>query len=285
MFCDLHTHSVFSDGTDTPQALIAKARTAGLSAIALCDHNTVAGLPDFLAAAQGGTVEAVPGCEFSTDYAGTELHILGLFIQPRYFAAVTDFLEPAQRRKEQSNRDLVAALQAAGYALDYEHICAKSSGQINRAHIAAELTELGYTASVQEAFKTLLTKKRGFYRPPVRIGTLEAIAFIKSIGATAVLAHPFLNLNVQTLRDFLPAAIGAGLDGMEAAYSKYDAETTRIASKIAAEFGLKPSGGSDYHGANKPDIALGTGRGDLQIPMAWLEALRPHKDAGKRNHF
>lgn len=274
MFCDLHTHSRFSDGTDTPQQLILGAERAGLGAIALCDHNTVAGLPDFMAAARGREVEAVPGCEFSTDYQGVELHILGLMIQLEHYGAVTALLEEAQRQKEQSNIDLVAALNAAGYRVDYDRICARSNGQINRAHIAAELMEQGYISSIQEAFKSLLTKKRGFYRPPQRIGAYDCIRFIKSIGAIAVLAHPFLNLDEAGLRQFLPEAVDAGLDGMEVLYSKYSDETTRLAYQIAQDYALKPSGGSDYHGSNKPDIAIGTGRGNLQIPMSWLDALR-----------
>ena len=209
MLCDLHVHSNFSDGTDTPRELIRQAQTLGLGAIALCDHNTVAGLPDFMAAAAGSGVEAVAGCEFSTDYQGTELHILGLFLAPEHYAAVTALLEKAQREKEESNRNLVRALNEAGYAIDYEKVVARSQGSVNRAHIAAELLEQGYVSSIQEAFKSLLTKKRGFYRPPQRIGAYDCIRFIKSLGAVAVLAHPFLNLDGDTLRTFLPKAMEA----------------------------------------------------------------------------
>ncbi len=277
MLCDLHVHSNFSDGTDTPRELIRQAQTLGLGAIALCDHNTVAGLPDFMAAAAGSGVEAVAGCEFSTDYQGTELHILGLFLAPEHYAAVTALLEKAQREKEESNRNLVRALNEAGYAIDYEKVVARSQGSVNRAHIAAELLEQGYVSSIQEAFKSLLTKKRGFYRPPQRIGAYDCIRFIKSLGAVAVLAHPFLNLDGDALRTFLPQAMEAGLDGMEVLYSKYSPETTEEALSIAQAFRLLPSGGSDYHGNNKPDIAMGTGRGNLQIPYAWLEALKERK--------
>lgn len=274
MYCDLHTHSVFSDGTYSPEELIRGAESLGLSAIALTDHNTVAGLPDFLAAGQGSAVETVPGCEFSTDYDGVELHILGLFITPEHYKTVTGLLEEAQKEKERSNQKLVAALNKAGYALDYEAICATCSGQINRAHVAAALVEKGYVNSAQEAFKTLLGKKHGYYDPPKRIGAYACIRFIKDIGAVAVLAHPFLNLDEAGLRAFLPAAVAAGLDGMEVAYSKYSPETTARAYAVADDFGLKYSGGSDFHGGNKPDIALGIGRGDLQIPSDWLERLK-----------
>lgn len=274
MYCDLHAHSNYSDGTFSPAELIAEAKRVGLDAVALTDHNTVAGLPDFLAAGKGSGVEAVPGCEFSTDYNGVELHILGLFIQPQHYATVTALLEKAQQEKERSNQNLVAALQNAGYALDYAEICSHCNGQINRAHIAAALIEKGYFSDMQEAFRGPLSAKHGFYQPPKRISSYDCIRFIKSIGAVAVLAHPFLDLKEAELRAFLPEAVEAGLDGMEVVYSKYSAETTATAFAVAEDFHICYSGGSDFHGGNKPDIALGAGRGELKIPTLWLEELK-----------
>ena len=142
---DLHVHSTYSDGTLSPEELIALAEQIGLEAVALCDHNTVAGLSDFLAAAAGKNLQAVPGVEFSTDYQGTELHILGLFIEPEYYAAVTDKVNWMLIQKEQSNRDLVEALKPAGILLDYDAICAGTpNGQVNRAVIAAEMVRQGF---------------------------------------------------------------------------------------------------------------------------------------------
>lgn len=280
-FCDLHIHSTFSDGTCPPAELIALAEEADLAAVALCDHNTVAGLPDFVAAAQGREVEAVPGIEFSTDYDGTELHILALFVEPEYYGEITDLLADADRRKEESNVALAAALNRAGYVFDYAAVkAATPKGHINRAHIAAELTRLGYTESVQAAFKTLLSPEHGYYDPPKRMDAYDAIRYIKSIGAVAVLAHPFLSMDETMLRAFLPEAVCSGLDGMETMYAKYSAETTCLATQIAEEFDLCHSGGSDFHGQNKPDILIGVGRGELRVPESWLEALR--KRAKKR---
>ena len=271
LFCDLHTHSVYSDGTLTPAELVAEAKKIGLSAIALTDHNTVAGLPEFVSAAENSGVMAVPGVEFSTDYGNTELHILALFVQPTQYAPITNLLEEAAQRKEASNRALAYALRNGGYLLDYDAIKANTPrGQVNRAHFAAELTRLGYTHTRQEAFETLLAPECGFYVPPARIGSLEAIRFIKSLGAVAVLAHPFLSLDEKALREFLPMAISAGLDAMEVAYSQYSPETTALAEDIAAEYGLKCSGGSDFHGANKPQIPLGA----PSIPIEWLDELQ-----------
>ena len=277
-FCDLHTHSTFSDGTCTPQQLIRQAEQMKLSAVVLCDHNTVAGLPDFVKAGEGSPVEAVPAVEFSTQYGETELHILGLYIRPEKYAAVTQLLEELLRAKERSNIALVQKLATAGIVLDYEKIKAQSGNYVNRAVIGAEMVRQGFVASVPDAFKQYLSESRGFYVPPRRLDSYEAIRFIKSIGAAAVLAHPLLNLDEAGLREFLPRAIEAGLDGMEVYYSKYTPAETALAEHIAKEFQLLPSGGSDYHGDNKPGIELGVGRGDLQIPDTWLKALQARAD-------
>lgn len=274
--CDLHTHSVFSDGTWTPRQLIDGAERIGLGAIALCDHNTVAGLPEFMAAAEGREVLCIPGIEFSTDYEGTELHILGLFLPQSTWAEITELLAQAQQQKHVSNIRLVENLNRAGYALDFDRLQAMTrGGQFNRAHVAAELTRLGYTASVQDAFRRLLAPEHGFYTPPRRMTAIECVSYIRTIGAVSVLAHPFLNLTEDRLRAFLTQAVPAGLDAMETQYVSYDPETVALSERIADSFGLKHSGGSDFHGGNKPDIRLGTGYGDLAVPMALARALMP----------
>lgn len=277
--CDLHVHSVYSDGTLTPSELIRLAETLGLSAVALCDHNTVAGLPEFLAAAEGTTVEAVPGIEFSTEYFGKELHLLGLFLEPSHYPVVEAALVEMLRRKEASNIDLVEKLRAAGLDLDYAAIKAGTpGGQVNRAVIGAEMVRKGISASVSEAVSQWLSPKRGYYVPPRRLDTLEIIRMLRSLGAVSVLAHPFLNLDEAGLRAFLREAVPCGLDGMEVLYPKFSPEQRKLAWKIAEEYGLCPSGGSDFHGANKPDIRLGSGRGDLHVPPELLSGLKKQKN-------
>ena len=273
-YCDLHTHSHFSDGTYSPTELVNEAEAKGLSAIVLCDHNTVDGLGEFLAAAEGKEVEAIGGVEFSTDYGEVELHIVGMFISPAHFEAVNGMVTELRRRKDESNITLIGNLRADGYEVDYDAIKAKTRGIINRAHIAAKLVEGGYVESISAAFDTLLSKDSKYFVQPRRLDVFETIRFIKSIGAVAVLAHPFLNLNEAQLREFLPMAKAAGLDAMETLYSKYEDETTALAIKVAKEYGLKESGGSDFHGGRKPDISLGTGKGDLRVPYALFDELR-----------
>lgn len=273
--CDLHTHSVFSDGTSTPAQIIDEAVRMGLSAVALCDHNTVDGLPDFLSATVGQPIDAIPGAEFSVDLDGTELHLLGLFIEPAYFSQVSDLMREVRLRKERSNIALADALNRAGYRFDYTAIRSRSPmGTINRAHIAAELTRLGYTGSVREAFASLLSPEAGYYVEPERLTVWEMIDFIRSIHAVPVLAHPFLNLPEARLAEFLPQAKNRGLIGMETAYPLYSEETTALAAALAGRYGLLRSGGSDFHGDIKPDIRLGVGTGTLRVPGCWADTLR-----------
>ena len=276
-FCDLHTHSVFSDGTLTPTELIDEALSKNLAAIALCDHNTVDGLPEFLSAAKEKDITAVPGAEFSVDYNGTELHLLGLFLPEDSFEKIGTMMQVMLDRKKQSNMDLIAALSKAGYDIDYETIRSRTpNGNFNRAHVAAYLTEEGYTTSRKYAFQTLLSKKGGYYKEPQRYTLWEMLDFLSVIGAVPVLAHPFLNLNETQLTELLPKAHEKGLIGMECYYSEYDAETTQKALDLADKFHLLYSGGSDFHGGNKPHIQLGTGMGNLQIPCAWMTQLQKH---------
>ena len=278
---DLHTHSTFSDGTLTPTQLVALAKETGLSAIALSDHNTVAGLPEFLAAGETYGVKTVPGVELSTEYTGKELHILGLFIPAAAYGRVTAAVEEMLARKEESNIALCQALGRAGITLDYSAIKAGTpTGQVNRAVIAADMVKKGYCTSVKEAHDRWLSPERGYYIPPRRIDAFEAIFLLKSVGAVAVLAHPFLNLSQGELEVFLPRAVEAGLDAMETEYPSFDAETTALARSMAHEFGLLHSGGSDFHGANKPDIRLGYGRGDLRVPAQVLKGLEGRRAAG-----
>ena len=274
-YCDLHTHSVFSDGTLTPTQLVDLAEELGLGAVALKYHNTVLGLPEFLEAAKGKRVKAVPGVEFSVDYGPQELHILALFIQPEHYGAAMDIAKEMQENKRKSNIALVDALNKAGYAISYEKIkAAMPAGEPNRARIAAELTRCGYVQSNQEAFEKLLSPKHGYYVPPKRIDAFELIRFVRSIGALPVWAHPFLHLKTEeAIRGFLPKAIEAGLGGLEARYPLYTPEQTALADQLVKEYNLLPSGGSDFHGENKPDISLGTGKGNLAVPVEWAIRL------------
>ena len=266
--CDLHTHSVFSDGTYTPNEIIAEAKRLGLI-VALTDHNTAAGLPEFMNAAQKYGVTAVPGVEFSTEYNGKELHLLGLFVLPEHYAAVERMVKEQHVLKEISNMELVERLNQAGYLIDYAKVKGRNpNGNANRAHVAAELLERGYVTSIREAFDTILSDGGGFYVPPARLKLIDVIKELRHIGVLPVLAHPLQELTEQELRELLPNTIEAGLVGIETMHSSYTSDMISLAENIAAEYNLLSSGGSDFHGSVKPDVSLGTGTGNLDIPVS-----------------
>lgn len=216
--CDLHTHSNFSDGTFTPVQIVAEGLRRKTRAVALTDHNTLAGLPGFLKAAQGTALEAIPGVEISTGYLGKEVHIVGLFLQEQKYGEVEDFLAVINRRKEESNRALVAALNGAGYDICYQEIRERHQGNVNRAVIAAELLKKGYIREIQEAFQGVLSAKNGLYIPPERICAYDAIRFLRSIHAVPVLAHPLISLTEEELKNFLGESSGVSRNGNTVCY-------------------------------------------------------------------
>lgn len=274
-FCDLHTHSTFSDGTLTPTQLAFEAEKLGLGAVALTDHNAIDGLEEFTHAAENLKLEAVCGAEFTCEYEGTELHIVGLFIKKSAYSDVTEFINEFIRRKAESTYKLCENLTRSGYKISYDKLLASApTDYINRAHVAAELVRQGYAESIKEAFNRFLLPGGEFYVPPKRYHAFDVTEFIRDIGAVSVLAHSFLNIDEPTLRRFLSECIPHGLDGMETDYSEYDSATIILAQNIADEFGILRSGGSDFHGANKPHISLGSGRGELAVPMDYFKALK-----------
>ena len=274
--CDLHTHSCYSDGSYTPGQLMKAAEQIGLGAIALTDHNTVSGLAEFIRSAEGKTIEAVPGIEFSTDYNGKELHIVGLFIRPEHYTQITVFLKETLQRKEVANLMLIDELAKVGVKLDYGRIKAGTPhGMVNRALIAYEMTIKEYTTSVEDAFERYLKRSRGLYTPPEISNAYDVIEFIKSLGSVAILGHPYVNLTHDELLGFLPHAVECGLDGMETISPLFPDYNMKRADEVADAFGLLKSGGSDFHGVNKPKNKLGSGiDGNIAVPMEFLEKLK-----------
>lgn len=280
--CDLHLHSYFSDGTCSPADVVASAVKLGLSAIALTDHNTVKGLPEFLSEAEKKGIDAMAGIEFSVDYLGKELHLLALCVNEEYYGEIEEKMDYYLSLREKSNKAMVSALRETGYMIDYDTIYKKSgNGYINRAHIASELVEKGYSPSIREAFKTFLNKDGPYFRPREFPNVFDMIDYIGKIGAVSVLAHPFLQFDETGLREFLTEAKKHGLDGMETVYTEFDGDQTALLRSMAREFDMLDSGGSDFHGATKPDVALGKGFGDLKVPAAFAEII---KERYKKKH-
>ena len=272
---DLHVHSTESDGTLTPEDLVAEAKKAGLAAFALTDHDTCQGVGKAMPLAASAGIELIPGIELSTDYHGKEVHIVGLYIDIENEQLLK---KTAEYRKCCSERNalMVEALQKEGLSITMEELVAENPDcVITRANIARFLYEHGQIKSVREAFDRYIGDHCKCYVGRLKVASTDAVRLIKEAGGTAILAHPLLyglsNTNLQKMIDELKPA---GLDGLEAIYSTYTTGEEQQMKRLARENGLLSSGGSDFHGSNKPDIALGRGRGHLYIPYSVLETIK-----------
>ncbi len=283
ILCDMHTHSSCSDGSFSPEKLIELAKESGVRAIALCDHNTISGLKQFTDAAAKSDITAVPGIEITTDYKGKEVHILGLFLREKSYGLLTEYLEVMNRRKEESNKVLAKRLYDSGYMIDYAEIKGNAGGAVpNRVHFANALMEKGYVSSISEAFGGILSENGDFYTPTEKYDALDTIEFLASINALPVIAHPLINLSYEMLCDFLPRAKKLGLVGMETIYPLFSKEDAAVADELATKYGLMRSGGSDFHGSNKPEIKIGVGKDNIAVPYQMYEKLKEASENFKK---
>ena len=273
---DLHCHSRASDGLLAPAALAPAAVRAGLTALALTDHDTTDGLAEFQAAARGLPFEAVPGVEFSCSWYAGVMHLVGLFIDPGA-AELASLLKRIQLSRDDRNRRMVERLQQLGVAIRWDSVAAQAGGAvIGRPHLARELVALGVCKDLPDAFhRFLAVGKPAYVRRRLPLPE-EVIAIVHRAGGVAVWAHPLgkLRHSPAHLRQTARVLKERGLDAIEARYAEFNDEDTAIAERVAAQVKLLPSGGSDFHGEPGAGIALGTGRGGLAVPDAWLEPLR-----------
>ncbi len=273
-YIDLHTHSLRSDGSMTPSEVVIAAKEAGLSAIALSDHDTVAGIKEATEEGERIGVEVIPAIELSAQ-SETETHILGYFIDPENEELIKT-LEYAKRVRALREEDVIDNLVRLGFDITMEEVHAiAGSDLLCRAHIARLMVDKGYVASVKEAFSLWLGSGKPAYSSRQALTDAEAVRLIKSAGGLAFVAH--LNQTRRSLADlevFLTRLKAEGLDGIEGIYTEYTPEETRDYGALADRLGLIKSGGSDFHAANKPHIAIGRGYGDLNIPYELLEVMK-----------
>ena len=274
---DLHVHSTESDGTLTPEELVAEAKKAGLSAFALTDHDTCQGVGKAMSPAASAGIELIPGIELSTDYHGKEVHIVGLYIDTENRELLSKTAEYRKCRSER-NALMVEALQKEGLSITMEELVAENPDcVITRANIARFLYEHGQIKSVREAFDRYIGDHCKCYVGRLKVSSSDAVRLIKAAGGIAILAHPLLyGLSSTHLQKLIEELKEAGLDGLEAIYSTYTTGEEQQMKRLAKENGLFISGGSDFHGTNKPDISLGKGRGHLYIPYSVLEELKAY---------
>lgn len=300
---DLHVHSTSSDGTYTPSELVNYAIEKGLHAIALTDHDTIDGLqeaidysnslredfanhkmPPTLVAMNAArrksltisnVPEIIPGIEFSTEYQGKDIHILGLYIDyknPDFLKYLKEFVDSRDAR----NRKMCTLLQEAGIDISYEKLIAEfPNSVITRAHYAKYLLNHGYIKSMKEAFDRYVGDHCPYFVPRQKVTPAQAIELILSADGVPILAHPVLYRMSDARLDKLVAELKeVGLMGLEAVYSTYNAGEERQMRALAQKYNLLISGGSDFHGSNKPGLDLGKGYGKLMVQGSVLSDIR-----------
>ena len=275
---DLHVHSTASDGTYTPEEVAKLAKTIGLSAIALTDHDTIDGLDTFQKTGNTLGIETITGIEFAAlweKHHRPEIHIVGLGFDPDH-PALLERMKDIQNSRDVRNQKMCEKLSSIGLHITLDEVAANAGGEIiTRAHFANVLLKKGYIAKKEDAFSRYISTglpgyvEREFLSPELCIRT------IKEAGGAAVLAHPTLyGLNMAQLEELCEELIPYGLDGIECQYSTYSSAETKTITTLAEKMNLLPSGGSDFHGKNKPNIHLGSGKSNLAIPYIFWEELK-----------
>ncbi|MBO4300002.1 MAG: PHP domain-containing protein [Desulfovibrio sp.] len=274
-YVDLHTHSTASDGTDTPAALVTAASAAGLAAIALTDHDTLAGLEEAQAAGRELGVDVVRGCEISCGTEYGELHMLGLWL-PEKPTSLEEKLTWLRQQRRERNVGIVAKLRALGLDVSMDEVLAQAKGEsVGRPHIAAVLMAKGYVRTKDEAFREYLGDGGKAWLPKTVLTPEESVRLLSGLGATVSLAHPMLRKTPAAWLDAMVAHLkDCGLDAIEAYHSEHSESQTRDCLELARRYGLAVSGGSDYHGSNKPSIKIGRGYGSLRVSVQLYEELR-----------
>ena len=268
---DLHSHTTASDGTLPPEEVVRLGRAAGLSALAVTDHDTVAAVPAALEAGARVGITVIPGVELSAQGPAGEVHILGYGMDlaaPPLEAA----LQWARQERENRNREMLARLRAVGVDLTWAQLRRAHPGTLGRPHFADALVRRGLCADVADAFARYLSPGRPCYVPRRYLPLSQAVDAIRASGGAAVLAHP-LKYRGMAVEDLVAHCARAGIAGLECYYTGYSpAETERLLA-LAKAHGLIPTGGSDFHGDHKPAIRLGVGTGTLRVPETVLDGL------------
>lgn len=272
---DLHLHTTHSDGSCTPTEVVTMAHHAGVTALAITDHDIMTAVDEAMAIGQECGIEIIPGVEISSLAGNSEIHILGYFLD-RHDADLLTHLKTLRDGRHRRNPQIIERLQALGIDITYEEVRALAgTDSIGRPHIARILMEKQVVASAKEAFDRFLAEGKPAYVPRELPPPSEAIQWIKSARGLAVLAHPtWVKVAEQPLIDLVRQLKAHGLDGVEVHYSTHTARQTREYLSLAQQLGLLVTGGSDFHGLTKPDIEVGTGKGALHIPTSLLPKMK-----------
>jgi predicted metal-dependent phosphoesterase TrpH len=271
---DLHSHTNQSDGSLSPAELVAAARSGGVDVLGITDHDTFAGYDAALGPAADAGVELVCGIELSTKLHGHSVHLLGYFFHERNgFAAFREWVVEQQASRRERNVRLAARLQELGFDLTLEEAEARGKGMTGRPHFAQILVEKGYVSNFRQAFDEYLDESAKGYVHRKEPQFAESVERIRKAGGIASLAHPVrVNGDVPKL---MPELCEAGLNAIEAYHSDHGPREVELYLELARKYGLLVTGGSDFHGAVKPNVRLGTGSdGNLCVPREVLERLK-----------
>jgi 3',5'-nucleoside bisphosphate phosphatase len=261
-FVDLHSHSTASDGSRPPRAVVVAARAAGLSAIALTDHDTMAGVAEAADAGRQLGVRVVPGVELSAIDGDREVHVLGLHIERA--AALETMLSEFRESRHARAEQIVAKLNALAIPITFDAVLAQAAGgAIGRPHIARALIAEGWARDSRDAFDRYLGAGKPAYVPKQRLSVAEAVALIHAGSGIAVLAHP----GGDGRREIVERFVALGLDGLEVRHPGHSAEDIARLGALVDFFRLVPSGGSDWHGAAEGPRTLGV----MRVPGSWLD--------------
>lgn len=274
---DLHIHSTFSDGTFTPLQLVKYAEEKGLKAFALTDHDTTEGIKE--AKSIETNVEVISGVEISTRYDKKEIHIVGLYVNEND-ADLNKQLKYYREKRVTRNFEILEKLNSLGVNITIDDVKESCTGDvISRAHIAKALVSKGFVGSYTEAFDRYLGDNKCAYVPRETLNYEESMELITKAGGVPVLAHPLLyKMSDTNLENMMVKLRQKGLKAVEVYYSTHSNSDTQHVMAMANRVGLIYSGGSDFHGATKPKIDMGTGMGKLAVPYEILEKIR-----GERN--
>jgi len=273
--CDLHAHTTASDGDLSPAELVRLAVETGLSALGVTDHDTVGGVAEALEAASETGLALAPGVEISAEFLPGTLHMLGYFIDHEH-PGLLEALEGMRGGRDVRNSKIVGKLNDLGMSISMDEVLAAAGGDsISRNHIAQVILDKGYCAERQEVFDMYLAKGAAAYFDRLRLGPRESIELIRDAGGLPVLAHPYqTKLESEELENLVEELAGYGLVGIEALYTKHSPEQTAHYLALAKRYDLLVTGGSDFHGNSKPDVKLGVGCGNLEVPLEMFETLR-----------
>ena len=272
---DLHLHSTCSDGTRSPEELVALAAEAGLAAAVLTDHDTMEGTPRFLAAARAAGLRSLAGMEISADVPRRTVHLLAYGCDPDE-PRLAQALARVRGGRAERNARILARLARLGCPVSAEEVRAEAGDAevVGRPHIAAALVRRGFAEDRAEAFRRFLGRGAPAYEERYRLAPEEALALVAGAGGVVSLAHPAsAGYNPAELRRFVGRLAGLGLAGIECLYTGYLPNQVEEYVGLAREFGLLVTGGTDYHGENKPGVRIGVAYGRLRVPLSAFEAL------------